>query len=603
LIARLFVLLCWLIIFGGLGFGGWLYKSGRLKNFSVRSLMADRDRLTTEQILIRNGPSVALIRGRKGQGSGFVVRGGLVVTNLPWIANDPPDSIDISFPTAPPESRGPFPCKTVYRDKIRDIAFLLVDSTMPPLTLDGSTESKSGREVVVIGSPGLDVKTPENTAIAGVIEDRVGSGFQEYEKISATITPENNGGPVVDWKGRVVGLVQVISPQEKGVLCVPSAEILLAIDRRFDQAETVEIEQASKKGESPTLAGSSLVYGSADVLLAQPVIMPDASPALRIAICDYGKFLPSEHPNVRASAALLDSAKLLFRQDDAKITDLVIDMIANLRARGTSARAMDALQALVEFAPAPSPENLEEKNDAREYLVIYFESKLQSKIQAEALLVMRKSVEEMLKQRQKPADEKPVAEKAEINKLAEAQAQAPVVANPPIPAAPNNNPPAGNPPQAPPPPQKPQPIIQILRRKGKSSTVPVAFERESVLKLQELAGKDLSKAEIYAARSVDFFPVKDGTQVEELEEEAPDDVASRVRILEGDKNGRMGWVPKKFLHAPPNQAAVWLQSAKLLDAKKARSWYERIVEKYPDSPEAKEAKKALDAMPKLPMKP
>jgi hypothetical protein len=63
--------------------------------------------LTTEEIARFYEPSVALIKGKKGSGTGFVARAGIVATNSHVIDGERIKDIEVRFPSAPETKQGP----------------------------------------------------------------------------------------------------------------------------------------------------------------------------------------------------------------------------------------------------------------------------------------------------------------------------------------------------------------------------------------------------------------------------------------------------------------------------------------------------------------
>lgn len=96
----------------------------------------------------------------------------------------------------------------VGRDPVTDIAIIkVVQKSLSPATLGDSTNLRSGDVVLAIGSPfGL-----EQTITMGIISatgrSALGfSGMEDFIQTDAAINPGNSGGPLMDGKGRVVGI-------------------------------------------------------------------------------------------------------------------------------------------------------------------------------------------------------------------------------------------------------------------------------------------------------------------------------------------------------------------------------------------------------------
>jgi putative serine protease PepD len=154
------------------------------------------------------GPGVVSVQVGSASGTGFVVRGdGTIVTNA-HVVGDAEAALVRFGDTGrqvQAEVRG--------TDPSSDLAVLHVDpgasGTLRPLPLTNSDRVQVGDAVVAIGHPfGLD-----RTATAGIVsglgrEIRAPDGFQIDEVIQtdAPINPGNSGGPLLDARGRVVGV-------------------------------------------------------------------------------------------------------------------------------------------------------------------------------------------------------------------------------------------------------------------------------------------------------------------------------------------------------------------------------------------------------------
>jgi putative serine protease PepD len=154
------------------------------------------------------GPGVVSVQVGSASGTGFVVRSdGTIVTNA-HVVGDAETAVVRFGDTGrqvQAEVRG--------TDPSSDLAVLHVDpgATGPlrPLPLANSDRVHVGDAVVAIGHPfGLD-----RTATAGIVsglgrEIRAPDGFQIDEVIQtdAPINPGNSGGPLLDARGRVVGV-------------------------------------------------------------------------------------------------------------------------------------------------------------------------------------------------------------------------------------------------------------------------------------------------------------------------------------------------------------------------------------------------------------
>jgi putative serine protease PepD len=154
------------------------------------------------------GPGVVSVQVGSASGTGFVVRAdGTIVTNAHVVGDA--ETAQVRFGDTgrqvQAEVRG--------TDPSSDLAVLHVDPAgtgpLRPLPLADSDRVQVGDSVVAIGHPfGLD-----RTATAGIVsglgrEIQAPDGFQIDEVIQtdAPINPGNSGGPLLDARGRVVGV-------------------------------------------------------------------------------------------------------------------------------------------------------------------------------------------------------------------------------------------------------------------------------------------------------------------------------------------------------------------------------------------------------------
>ena len=153
-----------------------------------------------------------------GSGTGFVIdEEGTIVTNAHVVGESSQASVRFG------DSGAAVDAEVLGSDPSTDLAVLRVDpsrvGTLHPLALADSDDVRVGDEVVAIGHPfGLD-----RTATAGIVsglgrEIQAPNGFSIDEVIQtdAAINPGNSGGPLVDGRGRVVGVNSQIATNGGG---------------------------------------------------------------------------------------------------------------------------------------------------------------------------------------------------------------------------------------------------------------------------------------------------------------------------------------------------------------------------------------------------
>jgi putative serine protease PepD len=153
-------------------------------------------------------PGVVSIQAGPASGTGFVVRAdGTIVTNAHVVGDA--ESVQVHFGDSGRNVQG----EVLGTDPSSDLAVVRVDPSstgaLRALPLADSDAVRVGDAVVAIGNPfGLD-----RTATAGIVsslgrEIQAPDGFQIDEVIQtdAPINPGNSGGPLLDVRGRVVGV-------------------------------------------------------------------------------------------------------------------------------------------------------------------------------------------------------------------------------------------------------------------------------------------------------------------------------------------------------------------------------------------------------------
>jgi S1-C subfamily serine protease len=179
--------------------------------------------LTVNGIYRKDAPGVAFIRAEVVQrsnspfdlfpqsqrgtatGSGFVIdRSGDILTNAHVVDGATKVTVDLGDKT--------YDAKIVGRDTSSDVALLKIDAgkgALHPLQLGDSSNLNVGDPVVAIGNPfGLDrtVTTGIVSALQRKIEAPNGFTISNVIQTDAAINPGNSGGPLIDGRGRVVGI-------------------------------------------------------------------------------------------------------------------------------------------------------------------------------------------------------------------------------------------------------------------------------------------------------------------------------------------------------------------------------------------------------------
>jgi S1-C subfamily serine protease len=179
--------------------------------------------LTVNDIYKKDSPGVAFIRAEVVQrsdspfnlfpqaqrgtstGSGFVIdESGDILTNAHVVEGATKVTVDLGSKT--------YDAKIVGRDTSSDVALLKIGAdkkALHPLALGNSSDLRVGDPVVAIGNPfGLDrtVTTGIVSALQRKIEAPNGFSIEHVIQTDAAINPGNSGGPLIDGRGRVIGI-------------------------------------------------------------------------------------------------------------------------------------------------------------------------------------------------------------------------------------------------------------------------------------------------------------------------------------------------------------------------------------------------------------
>lgn len=153
---------------------------------------------------------------RHGLGSGFVYdKAGYILTNYHVVRGA--QKIEVSFSTS-----DSMKARVVGTDPSTDLAVLKVDAdarALKPLALGNSDGVKVGDAVVAIGNPlGLDRSVTAGivSALNRPLQSPNGFRIQDVIQTDAAINQGNSGGPLIDARGRVVGINTAIATGNNG---------------------------------------------------------------------------------------------------------------------------------------------------------------------------------------------------------------------------------------------------------------------------------------------------------------------------------------------------------------------------------------------------
>jgi len=225
-----------------------------------------------------------------GGGSGFIISpDGFILTSC-HVVQDPKAEYMIIL-----EPKKKYPAKILARDPINDIAILKIkDKNLPYLDLDDSAKIELGEQVVAVGNAlGEFHDTVSSGIISGLSRyiQATNSITQQAERLrgliqtDAAINPGNSGGPLINMKGKVIGV--------NTAMVMGAQNIGFAIPVNYAKKDLEEVKKYGKI-KFPFL-------GVRYILITKEIAKKNKLPA------DYGVLIVRENlgesPIVKGSAA------------------------------------------------------------------------------------------------------------------------------------------------------------------------------------------------------------------------------------------------------------------------------------------------------------
>ncbi|WP_164018952.1 S1C family serine protease [Pyxidicoccus trucidator] len=285
------------LVLGGVAFGVWAARSPTLRS-ATRELSgwdpgspapspregAAEGALSTQDISRLASPSTVSLRCEGKTGSGFFVEPERVLTNEHVVC--PPGKM---MTVLLPDGRQLLG-ETLKTDVDLDLATVrVVGANATPLKIGDVTSLQPGDRLVFIGSPkGLDFTVHEGK-VGFLGREYLGTGYVQF---NASVNPGNSGGPLLNGRGEVVGVVSMKINNADGMglaLPIPYASKLITVPTtpestarwdalltRVARDEQREIQRFQQETEKPVLFSVRHVDGLG--LVALVVERFDAAP-------------------------------------------------------------------------------------------------------------------------------------------------------------------------------------------------------------------------------------------------------------------------------------------------------------------------------------
>ncbi len=180
-------------------------------------MLAVLQQLNAEMAALAEGTQHSLVQitnGRGGAGAGTIWHpDGLIVTNAHVIAGRHALNVTLT------DGRR-FPARVLAEDTDHDLAALAIDAIGLPIIEPGDSKHlRSGQWVIAVGHPwGI------TGAVSGGIVIGMGSEWPEtppsgsdWVVVSLKVRPGNSGGPLIDTRGRLVGINSMMTGPNVGV--------------------------------------------------------------------------------------------------------------------------------------------------------------------------------------------------------------------------------------------------------------------------------------------------------------------------------------------------------------------------------------------------
>ena len=143
--------------------------------------------------------SVVTIRTDVSQGTGFIIDDeGYIVTNAHVL-------VGATYIHIITYDQGTIEAVMTGYDGNLDIVLLKVAGNYDSISLDDSDDVQVGEKVIAIGNP-LGLQFSVSEGIVSAVQREGPGGLEAYIQTDAALNPGNSGGPLINKKGKVIGI-------------------------------------------------------------------------------------------------------------------------------------------------------------------------------------------------------------------------------------------------------------------------------------------------------------------------------------------------------------------------------------------------------------
>ena len=189
-------------------------------------IVAARKRIEQKKMLEQVKLGVVVVSNSKGLGTGWCIDyDGHIITNNHVVAGEKYQTVTLLRMEGGQLKRHKIEeVEVKSTSPLQDIALLKIDEEdlkdieLHPLPIYRGRQLKGGEEIYAVGNPGMGRQILEHSVSQGIVSapDRNLNDLL-YIQTTAAVNPGNSGGPIINKRGEVVGLVTYKASFQEGI--------------------------------------------------------------------------------------------------------------------------------------------------------------------------------------------------------------------------------------------------------------------------------------------------------------------------------------------------------------------------------------------------